>query len=237
MPDTLTLRLEAMVPAGFQGADVSRGAAAEPAGRGKHAGRVRCKRMSPSRENLGTTELDCARHGGEGDARPARRAWTLSGGSCCRLLELADRGVELVAAGRVAESNHEVPVLRERVRLYRPTGAGARLVDAIANVEIVTGQRAGAGPSFLIQRVAPFQSRPAVRHRACPGLGERDGRKVAQADVVATTADHDALDPGLGSALADAQIQRVAVAVETGFRGARAAAVVSRPMCVLRVPA
>ena len=76
-----------------------------------------------------------------------------------------------------------------------------------------------ARPSLLGQRVDAVGDGDTVGHGSLARLGEGDGGIAAEADVAAPAGDGDALDPGLGAARGDGEIEGGAVAVQTGTRG------------------
>ena len=82
------------------------------------------------------------------------------------------------------------------------------------------GRRGAEGrrvrPSLLGQRVDAVGDGDAVGHGALARLGEGDGGIAAEADVAAPAGDGDALDPGLGAAGGDSEIEGGAVAVQAG---------------------
>ena len=98
------------------------------------------------------------------------------------------------------------PVLRS---LGVPPPRPVRVEGALAGLPEGRGLR----PPLVGERVASVGDGAAVGEGAVTGHGERDDRPAAQADVASYAVDGDSLDPGLGPARRNDEVQRPAVAV------------------------
>lgn len=111
----------------------------------------------------------------------------LASPSCCdRLLEVVDRGIELVAATCVTEIDDVAVGFGQRVRLYRLAGPRAGLVDAIGSVECAHFPASHRSTEHLAQRTGHVLSAEAsVR---CRTSGHHCGDETADRFRLAPTA-------------------------------------------------
>ena len=115
--------------------------------------------------------------------------------------------------------DREGPLLHARRRVPRGLAVSpARQIGLECRLGCLA-ERGYPRPPPLCQRVATFGDPEVALNRTFTGVGERDWRVGAEADVLVATADRDSLTPRLGSRRRHVQVQRVAVAAATGNQG------------------